>query len=90
MLRAFLRAAVADVRVHRLQSILLVVIVAVAAMTLTLAVNVNRSTAAPFDRLFDKTHGAHIWFETLFVMLRSLRQLAVARAKDRSMIRLTQ
>jgi putative ABC transport system permease protein len=62
MTRALARTAVADLRRHRLQSVLLVVILATATMTMTLAVTINRTSTGPFERLFRETHGAHVWF----------------------------
>ena len=62
MSRALLRKAVADLRSHRLQGLLIVLIIAGATATLLLAVTVQRLTAAPYDRLFRETHGAHVWF----------------------------
>jgi putative ABC transport system permease protein len=62
MTRALARTAFADLRRHRLQSVLLVVILATATMTMTLAVTINRISTGPFERLFRETHGAHVWF----------------------------
>ncbi|HEU0115502.1 MAG TPA: FtsX-like permease family protein [Thermomicrobiales bacterium] len=62
MTRALTRTALADLRRHRLQSLLIVVILATATATLTLGVLVNRLSSKPFDRMFRETHGAHLWF----------------------------
>lgn len=62
MPRALARTALADLRRHRLQSILVFVILATATMALTLTVTVQRVTAGPFDRLMRETDGAHLWF----------------------------
>ena len=62
MSRASWRTAFADLRRHRLQTILLFVILATATLSLSLAVMVQRVTAEPFDRLMRETNGAHVWF----------------------------
>jgi len=58
---ALARAAVADLRRHRFQAILIFTILATATVALSLAVMVQRVTAEPFDRLMVETNGAHTW-----------------------------
>lgn len=60
MLRALARKATADLRAYRLQSVLIVLIVACATAALSLALTVQRSTNAPFARVFAQTHAAHV------------------------------
>jgi putative ABC transport system permease protein len=61
-LRALLRVAYADLRHHKLQSALIVIIILGATGALALAVNVRRGAHEPWQRAFDATQGAHITF----------------------------
>jgi putative ABC transport system permease protein len=62
MTQALLRKAIANLRAKRMQSAVLFVIVALAAALLTLAAAVQRAASNPWQRTFDQTRGAHIWF----------------------------
>lgn len=61
-MRAMLRKALADLRGHRLQAALIVVMLLAATTALTLAVTVRRGTTQPYERAFEEANGAHIWF----------------------------
>jgi putative ABC transport system permease protein len=60
--RALLRKALADLRTHRLQSALIVLMLFGATTALALAVTVRRGMAEPYERAFAEANGAHIWF----------------------------
>jgi putative ABC transport system permease protein len=62
MTQALIRKAFANLRSHRLQTVVLFVILALATALLALAVAVQRAAANPWQRTFDQTQGAHIWF----------------------------
>jgi putative ABC transport system permease protein len=61
-MRALYRKALADLRTHRLQSVLILVMLFGATTALALAVTVRRGMAEPYERAFAQADGAHIWF----------------------------
>ena len=61
VLHAFLRRARADLSSHRLSAALMVVVLTVSSGALVLATTLRRDGARPFDQLFARTHGAHVW-----------------------------
>ncbi len=60
---AVARQARANLRRGRAQAALLVVIVAAAATLLTVAFATMDATGGAYERLFDRTDGAHLWME---------------------------
>lgn len=64
MIQALVRKAFANLRSRRLQTVILFVILTLATALLTLAVAVQQAAANPWQRTFDQTQGAHIWFST--------------------------
>jgi putative ABC transport system permease protein len=58
-----LRQVRADIRSHRLQSALIVVSLSAAAVLMTTALSTFRTAQGCYDRLFQRTHGAHLWLE---------------------------
>src|SRR5262249_11875445 len=57
---ALLRKATADLKTYRLQGALIFLIVA--ATALALGFTVRRSASATWDRTFQQSNGAHVWF----------------------------
>jgi putative ABC transport system permease protein len=60
---AILRQAKANVRSHKLQSALILVILLAAATLLTVALSTLHVAQGAYDRLFERTHGAHLWLD---------------------------
>jgi putative ABC transport system permease protein len=58
---AILRQVKANVRSHKLQSVLIFVTLFAAATLLTLALITMHTARGGYDRLFRRTHGAHLW-----------------------------
>ena len=64
MQRAIITKALADLRGHRSQNLLIFSILAAAAATLTLSLVVRASTDDPWERAFDEANGAHVTFNS--------------------------
>lgn len=60
-MRGIQRKAMADLRSRPLQTVLLFVVIALAAATLTIALAIREQASRPYDRLMDRTNGAHVW-----------------------------
>ncbi len=60
-MRAVFRAVRANLRSHRLQKGLVFLTLAASALLLTLALTAYASGFRVYDRLMERTHGAHIW-----------------------------
>lgn len=60
-MRALLRKLRADLRSHRLQRLLLLVLLSGAATTLALSLAIRDRGESAWGRLFDRTDGAHVW-----------------------------
>lgn len=62
MNRALFRKALADLRSHRLQTALILLILTAATATLVLAATIQRSMNNPWERAFAESNGAHLSF----------------------------
>lgn len=62
MNRALFHKALADLRSHRLQTALILLILTVATATLALAATIQRSMYNPWERTFAESNGAHLSF----------------------------
>jgi putative ABC transport system permease protein len=60
-MRAIVKQTMANLRSHRLQSGLIVLVLLVAATLLTLGMSTLRIAEGAYDRLFQRTNGAHLW-----------------------------
>jgi putative ABC transport system permease protein len=60
-MRAVIRQAKAHVRGSTLQSVLILVTLFAAATVLTLALSTFRVAQGAYERLFERTNGAHVW-----------------------------
>lgn len=60
-MRAIVKQAMANLRSHRLQSGLIALVLLVAATLLTLGMSTLRIAEGAYDRLFQRTNGAHLW-----------------------------
>lgn len=60
-MRASLRWQLADLRAHRGQAALMVLVTAVIAVTLILSNALLLNATNPWQRIFDQSHGAHVW-----------------------------
>ena len=60
---AVIRQARANLRGHRLQTWLVFLTLLAAATLLTLALSTFRTAQGAYDRLFERSHGAHLWLE---------------------------
>jgi putative ABC transport system permease protein len=59
--RASLRWQLADLRAHRAQAVLMVLVTAVIALTLILSNALLLSATNPWQRIFNQSQGAHVW-----------------------------
>lgn len=60
-MHAIIRQAKANLKSHKLQAVLILVTLFAAATLLTVALSTFHSTQGAYDRLFKRTHGAHLW-----------------------------
>lgn len=60
-MHAIIRQAKANLKSHRLQATLILLTLFAAATLLTVALSTWRSVQGAYDRLFERTHGAHLW-----------------------------
>lgn len=60
-MHAIIRQASANLRSHRLQTALILLTLFAAATLLTVAVSALVTAEGAYDRLFERTHGAHLW-----------------------------
>ena len=77
MNRALFHKALADLRSHRLQTALILLILTAATATLALAATIQRSMNNPWERTFAESNGAHLSFfsDTAEVDLTSISRL---------------
>ena len=60
-MNVIIRQAIANLRSHRLQGWLIFITLTAASALLTLSLSTMQSTQGAYDRLFERTHGAHLW-----------------------------
>ena len=77
---AILRQAKANLRCGRLQSALILLTLLAAAALLTVALSTLHIAQGAYDRLFERTHGAHLWLE--LDPERAVEWLVQARERD--------